>query len=286
MLALQLLVSGIAIGSLYSLTAVGFALIFGTTRIFHIAHGATFMVAAYCYVWGQRYSFVVGILAALVGALIFGYLVYRFIYTTIQKTRNSFFTLFVASFGIVIVAQNAISLIAGSDTKLLSGSISNPANIGAIQIPWALIIGFIVSAVALLGLREFLRRTVAGAQIRALADDAELVRMVGLNARRYSTLTILIGSALVVPAALLTTYQQGVSPTTGISIATVALVSAIAGGVGSLPGAAVGAMIFGIAEQITTLWLPAQWSDAIAYGALLVLLVAFPSGLVGKLRTA
>jgi branched-chain amino acid transport system permease protein len=286
MLAVQLLASGIAIGALYSVTAVGFALIFGTTRIFHIAHGATFLVAAYLFLWGEKYSVVLGILLAIVGALAFGYLINQFIYLPIQKTRNSFFTLFVASFGMLIVVQNLISIVAGSDVNLLKGPLSRPVPIGPIQIPLSEVIGLGVVVVALLGLGLFLQRTTTGSRIRAMADDVELIRAVGLNARRYATITFLLGSVMVVPAAILTSYQVGITPSSGLSIATVSLVSAIAGGVGSLPGAAIGALILGVAESLSTLWLPAEWQDAVAYGVLLVLLVILPSGLVARSRTA
>lgn len=286
MLALQLLASGIAIGALYSVTAVGFALIFGATRIFHIAHGATFMVAAYCYLWGQQYSVVLGIGLSIAGALAFGYIVNQLVYVPIQKTRNSFFTLFVASFGMLIITQNLISIIAGSDVNLLSGPLSRPVSFGPLQIPLSEVIGLGVTVVALLLLGLFLQRTVTGSRIRAMADDVELVRTVGLNARRYATITFLLGSVLVVPAAILTSYQQGITPSTGLSVATIALVSAIAGGVGSLPGAAVGALILGVAQSLTTFFLPAEWQDAVAYGVLLLLLVVKPNGLVGKTRSA
>ncbi len=286
MLTVQMLAVGIAIGALYSLNAVGFALIFGTTRVFHIAHGATYLVAAYLYVWAVRYSVPVGVLVAAAGAVLFGYLTNLVVYRPIRRSRNSFFTLFVASFGILIVVQNAISIIAGSDVRLLSGGIVRPVSFGGVQVPRSELLGLAVAVLALLALRAFLNRTPTGIGIRAMADDAELVGLVGLDGRRYANTTFLLGSLLVVPAAILTTYVQGVTPSSGLSVATVALVSAIAGGVGSLPGAAVGALVLGVAESLATLKFSAEWQDAVAYAVLLLLLVFRPSGLLSRMRAA
>jgi branched-chain amino acid transport system permease protein len=285
-LTVQLLAVGIAVGALYSLASVGFALIFGTTRVFHIAHGATYLVAAYLYVWGVHVSVLVGVLASAVGAVLFGWLTDVLVYRPIQRARNSFFTLFVASFGILIVVQNAVSVIAGSDPQQLTGAITVPVDFGSVQLPRSELTGLGVAVVALLALRLFLNRSNTGIGIRAMADDAELVGLVGLDRRRYSTTAFALGSLLVVPAAILTTYVQGVTPASGLSIATVALVAAIAGGVGSLPGAAVGALILGVVESLATLKLSAEWQDAVAYGVLLLLLVFRPSGLLSKVRAA
>jgi branched-chain amino acid transport system permease protein len=282
MLALQLAVNGIAVGALYALAAVGFAIIFWTTRVFHIAHGGTFVIAAYIFALVLPFSAAVAVLASLAAAVAFGYLTNAMVYRPVQRTRGSFFTLFVASFGILIIVQSVVTIVAGSDVRTLPQSLSRPVVNGAVQVPEAEVVGFGVAVVTLAALQVFMFRSRIGIGLRAMADDVELVDVLGLNRRLYSTVAFVVGSALVVPAAILTTYVQGISPSAGLSIVTVALVAAIAGGVGSLPGAVVGGLVFGLVESLATFVASAFWQDAIAYAVMLAILVARPSGLLAR----
>ena len=114
MLLLQLLINGIQLGALYALTAAGFSLIFGSTRIFHFAHGSAFAIAAYLFYFFYAVAgagWPVAALAATAAAVVFGVAVDRFIYAPIQRHEGSFFTVFVASFGVAIVVQNLIGVL-------------------------------------------------------------------------------------------------------------------------------------------------------------------------------
>lgn len=281
MVGLQLAVNGVAVGALYALSAVGLALIFWTTRVFHIAHGATYLIAAYAYVQLLQTSLVLALAVSVLSAGLFGYAMNKFVYRPIQRSRQSFFTLFVASFATLIVVANALSLLAGSGVKTLP-SLSKPVTLGFVQIPLASVIGLVLSIALLLLLRAFLEKSKTGVGLRAMADNVELVDLLGLNRRRYATVAFVLGSALVVPAAILTTYTQGLTPTFGLRIATLALVVSIAGGVGSLSGAVVGAILLGVVENLATLVVSATWAEAVGFSVLLVILVFRPSGIIPR----
>lgn len=281
MLALQLLINGIAVGALYALAAVGVALIFWTTRVFHIAHGATYLIAAYTYVALYETSVPLAVAASVLSAAVFGWGLNRFVYRPIQRSRESFFTLFVASFGILIVAANVISLWAGSGPKSLP-TLLGRVEIGFLQITWVSIIAIVVAVVFLFGLQFFLEKTETGVGLRAMADNVELVELLGLKRRRYAAVAFILGSVLVVPAAILTTYVQGITPQTGLKIATIALIVSIAGGVGSLAGAVVGAVLLGVVENVSTLWVNASWGEAVGFTVLLAILVFRPSGIIPR----
>jgi branched-chain amino acid transport system permease protein len=284
-LALQLLINGIAVGALYALAAVGVALIFWTTRVFHIAHGATYLIAAFTYVALYETSVPLAVAASVLSAAVFGWGLNRFVYRPIQRSRESFFTLFVASFGVLIVAANVISLWAGSGPKSLP-TLFGRVEIGFLQITWVSIIAIVVAVVFLLGLQFFLEKTETGVGLRAMADDVELVELLGLKRRRYAAVAFILGSVLVVPAAILTTYVQGITPQTGLKIATIALIVSIAGGVGSLAGAVVGAVLLGVVENVSTLWVNASWGEAVGFTVLLAILVFRPSGIIPRTSAA
>lgn len=281
MLALQLLINGLAVGALYALAAVGVALIFWTTRVFHIAHGATYLIAAYTFVSLHQRSIPLALLVSIVSAAIFGWGLNALVYRPIQRSRESFFTLFVASFGVLIVTVNVISIWAGSGPKALPELIGR-VDVGFLQITWVTIIAIVVAAVFLLGLQGFLEKTETGVGLRAMADNVQLVDILGLNRRRYAAVAFVVGSLLVVPAAILTTYAQGLTPQSGLKIATIALIVSIAGGVGSLPGAVVGAVLLGVVENVSTLFVNASWASAVGFTVLLAILVFRPSGIIPR----
>ena len=282
MLATQLLINGIALGSLYALAAVGLSLIFWTTRVFHIAHGGAYVVAAYAFIeLLERFGAVVAVLGSLAAAVAFGYGINRLVYRPIQRSRDSFFTLFVASFGALIVVSNLISIFWGSNVKTLE-PISGPVQVGSIQAPSAAVIGLVVAIVFLAFLQIFLAKSETGVGLRAMADNAALVDMLGLNRRKFGTMAFVIGSAMVVPAAILTTYVQGVQPTSGLKVATIGLVVSIAGGVGSLSGAVVGGVLLGVVENVSILWVNPLWAEAVGFSVLLAILVVRPTGIIPR----
>jgi branched-chain amino acid transport system permease protein len=223
--------------------------------------------------------------ASVLSAAVFGWGLNRFVYRPIQRSRESFFTLFVASFGVLIVAANVISLWAGSGPKSLP-TLFGRVEIGFLQITWVSIIAIVVAVVFLLGLQFFLEKTETGVGLRAMADDVELVELLGLKRRRYAAVAFILGSVLVVPAAILTTYVQGITPQTGLKIATIALIVSIAGGVGSLAGAVVGAVLLGVVENVSTLWVNASWGEAVGFTVLLAILVFRPSGIIPRTSAA
>lgn len=283
MVLLQLLVNGIQTGTIYALTAIGFALIFGSTRIFHFAHGAIFVIAAYVFKFAiDDLSLHWGIasIAAVSAAVVAGLLVNFLIYVPIQRHEGSYFTVFVASFGVVIVVQNAIAMIFGRGFVAIETSLSNAVEVlsGLFMAP---LFGIVVacSAIVLTGLHLILTRTHFGIALRALSQNPELVRTFGLSPRRLSAYAFVLGSALVVPAAIFTGATSGLNPSIGLHIMLISLVATIAGGIGSIWGAACIALAIGVAENLVLWQLDTQWSEAVAFAFLLVFLIFRPAGL-------
>ncbi len=287
MLFLQLLLQGIQTGALYALTAAGFALIFGATRIFHFAHGATFAIAGYvflaCWNAGQPW---LGALAAVAAAVAFGLGMERFVYRPIQRHEGSFFTVFVAAFGVAVVVQNLIGMIAGRgfasvDTPLSMANEVLP-DVFLAPIFW---IAIAVAVVLFAALSAFLTRTHAGVALRALAQNPDLLRAYGLSSNRLSMLAFALGSAMAAPAAILTAMTTGLNEAVGHHVMLISMAATIVGGVGSLRGAALAGLMLGVAESVALQFVDTQWAEGVSFLVLFAFIIFRPSGIFGVAQT-
>ena len=289
MLLLQLLINGIQVGALYALTAAGFSLIFGSTRIFHFAHGAAFAIAAYLFYYLLAVAGTGWIIAALVAAaaaVAFGIAMDRLVYAPIQRHEGSFFTVFVASFGVAIVVQNLIGMVFGRGFVTVSTPLSRSIEIASgLYVSPLSGIAIVCAVLFFLGLQLFLTRTHVGIALRALAENPELVRAYGMSPRRLSTYAFALGSLLVVPSALLTSASSGLNPAVGSDVMLISLAATIVGGVGSLRGAACAGLLLGLGQNLALWRLESQWSEAVTFVVLFLFILFRPSGFFGRAVT-
>ena len=286
MLLAQLLINGLQTGALYALVAAGFSLIFGMTRVFHAAHGATFTIAGFAFY--QCYAVfhldpVVSTLVCAVCAGAFGVALDRWVYAVIQRHEGSFFTVFAASFGAAIVVQNVISMVFGRGMVTVSTPLSKSLELlpGLFVAP----IGGVIVACAIACfaiLQILLTRTSLGIALRALGENPELVRVYGLTPRRLSQYVFLIGSVLVVPAAILTASTSGLNPSMGNHVMLISIAATIVGGVGSLRGAALAGLLLGMAENVCLAIVDPQWSEAVTFVILFLFILFRPGGVYGR----
>lgn len=284
MLFLQLLASGIQTGILYALTAAGFALIFGATKIFHVAHGATFVIAGYAFyeciqlgIWWPWAT-----LIALLLAILFGIFMAIFIYRPIQRSEGSFFTVFVAAFGVSIAVQSLIQYFFGRGSVTVSSSLTMASEvIDGLYLAPILAIAIGVSLVLFLLVVLFLEKRNAGLGLRALSENPSLLEAFGLNAKNLTVLAFVIGSALVVPAAILTSISIGIQPASGSKVMLISLAATIVGGIGSLKGAALAGLVLGIIENLVITIVDTQWSEAVSFFILFAFIMFRPNGLFG-----
>ncbi len=285
MLFLQLLVDGLQLGALYALMAVGFAIIFGSTRVFHYAHGTTYIIVGYVFFYlGDRLNVPWWLAAAIASAaaVVFGLLIDRFVYRPIQRDEGSFFTVFVASFGVGVVAENLVIIFFGASFVSISTPLTRVQDIGGGIVVSYLGMASVLIALALFAfLNWFLGRTDVGVALRALSENPELVRGFGFNPRRLSQYAFAIGSLLVAPAALVATCVTGLTPSAGHRVVLISIAASIIGGIGSLRGAGLGGLILGLAESLAVWKLSTGWSEAVSFIILLGFILARPSGLFG-----
>lgn len=282
----QLLFNSLISTSIYSLIALGFALIYQTTRFFHFAHGAVYTFGAYfAYMfsvqlgWDRWFAFPAAcMLTAMLGvALELG------VYRQMRKRKATDLTLLIASLGLYIVLQNFISMFWGDDTKtmrtgiVMEGHELFGARITDIQI------AIIVTSIILIAIFAIiLLKTKFGKSLRALANDEELARLSGIKTDNYIMYSYAIGSFLAAIAAIMISFDTDMTPTMGFNALVMAVIAVIVGGIYSLPGAAFGALLLGLAQNFGVWKLPSKWQDTIAFVILIVFLLFRPYGITGK----
>lgn len=286
MLLLQLLINGLQLGAIYALTAVGFSLIFGSTKIFHVAHGSAFTISGYLYwllVTKSGVPWPLATAAATVAAVAFGLLMERVVYRPIQRHEAAFFTVFIAAFGVQIIVQNLVGSVVGRGMETVTTPLSRSVEVlpGLFVAPVA-VVSIVVALAIFTALTLFLARTHIGMAMRALAENPDLVRVFGLDPTRTAQYAFAIGSAIVVPGAIFTAMTAGLNPAIGAHVMLVSIAATIVGGIGSLRGAACGGMLLGLAENLAYWKLDPQWSEAVTFVVLFLFIVFRPSGFFGR----
>ncbi len=282
---LQILFWGIYAGCIYILLATGLNLIFGVMKIVNFAHGEFLMIGAYItatvFLLTGINPYVI-ILFSMLALIAIGAVVERLCFRPILGTSklNEIFL----SIGLIYIIQNGAAVIWGDEWQSVKSpyeSITVP--LGPLTIPLDYIIIMVVTAAILCGLYIFLRKTKTGREMRATSQNRKGAMLVGINVERMDILSFGIGCALAAAAGTLWVVSgQVFNPYMGSIPAIKAFAIIILGGLGSIPGAIVGGLLYGIAENGAAYFLGGVWKDAISFVILIVVLVIRPTGLFGE----
>lgn len=283
---MQITVNILIGSSVIAMVALGFALIYQTTHFFHFAHGIVFTASAYLTflfkAWLDLPLFLSSLLAIVLSTLL-GCLMEFSIYRPLRRKAASPLILLFASLGIYIVLQNIISVVFGDDTKMIrSRIVEEGINIFGAMITPIQILTICVSVVLVVAVAVLLKSTKMGRAIRAVANDSELASVSGIESDRVILWTFALGSALAGVAGILVALDVDMTPTMGMRALMMGVVAAIIGGVGSIPGLALGALLLGMAQHLVVWKISSQWQDAIAFVILLAFLLFKPQGFLGK----
>jgi branched-chain amino acid transport system permease protein len=245
-LLLQLLATGLVVGSLYALCALGWGLIYGTTLHFHVAHGAVFSLAAYFAYVGQKLlhlPLAAAVVAAILAAAAAGLLIDLLLYQQLER-RGAFRTsLFIASLGLLILTENLLAIVFTPDPMRMDiGVLDTSLIIGPVFVTYLHVLTVVLAIGGYLALVVFLKRSRWGQAIRAVSSSPEMARTVGIDLKRVHLLTYAIGSALAAPAGILVAMDVGAEPFRGTRFVLLASVAVIMGGIGSIPGAMLGGL--------------------------------------------
>lgn len=283
-LAGQLLVSSLIAGSIYAVLGVSWGLIFSTTKVFHFAHGVVYTFGAYVIVLLTMSAGVplgLSFIAAIAVTPLLGCAMERGIYRPIRERGGSELVIFLAAMGMFVAGESLIQIAWGADARSLSGFPDIPISIGTVGFTTVQVATVVFSWLAILATWLFLARTKWGKAIRAVADNPEMAETIGIDHNMIFLLVFAIGSALSTVAALFYTLDNAATPTMGMEPLLMGFIASFLGGVGSVPGAALAALILGLAGNMGMLVIAARWKVVIAFVILLIVIVAKPEGLLG-----
>ncbi len=283
---LQHVVDAISLGSLYALTALGIALVFGVMRLVNFAYGELIMIGAYVAFAIGGVAWPILVLAVVGSVCILALLMERVAFRPVRGADPT--TLLVTSFAVSVGLQNLVEVIAGSRPKGLNvlPALTQPLHIGHNSISWLDVATVATTAVLLVAFAAFLKRTEMGIQVRAAAEDFRMARLLGVRANRVIALTFALSGVFAGAAAILLVVQTGtVSPTMGLQPALIAFVATVLGGMGSLSGAALGGFLLGVLSVLLQAELPQGarvYRDAFLFGIVIFILLLRPQGLMGS----
>ena len=284
---LQYLINGISIGSVYAIIALGYTMVYGIAKMLNFAHGDVIMVGAYISFCVTNYlglPVIVSIVASVVVCTLLGIAIEALAYKPLRGTPS--LAVLITAIGVSYFLQNAAQLIWGSAPKNFSSIVDFDPIIlfgGRVVITGEVIITVVVSALVMASLTLFTEKTRTGKAMRAVSEDRDAAQLMGINVNRTISTTFAIGSALAaIAGVLLCSTVPTLAPTTGSMPGIRAFTAAVFGGIGSVPGAMLGGILLGIIETLSKAYLPNQFSDAIVFGVLIVVLLVKPTGLLGK----
>ena len=282
---MQIFINGIISGGIYVIIAIGFAIIYKTTKFFHFAHGVVCTTGAYL-----AYTFTISsglhpvasffVACLLAGGI--GITIDRLVYFPLRKQKASNLILLLASFGVFVFIQNLIQIFYGAQILTLrTGPVKEGHHILGAVITDTQILILVVSIVLSVALWLFVQYSRLGKAMRAVADDPVAASVVGIHSEKIIMAVFFIGSALAGAAGILISLETNIEPTMGFNAILKGIIASIIGGIGSIPGAVFGGYFLGLAENLGIWKIQAGWKDAIAFAILIAFLLLRPGGIMG-----
>ena len=282
---IQTLISGLSLGSIYALIALGYTMVYGIAKMLNFAHGDIIMVGAYAVitaVFTMGLPPFIAILISIALCALLGIVIEFLAYRPLRQAQP--LAVLITAIGVSYLLQNLALLIYGSEQKAFPTIVALPTvHIGGVYIDGITLATLVVTAVIMVALSLFINKTRMGKAMRAVSEDKEAAELMGISVNRTITVTFAIGSALAGVAAIFygAAYTY-IRPTTGAMPGIKAFTAAVFGGIGSIPGAMLGGILLGVIEQLSKTYISPLWADAIVFGVLVVVLVVKPTGLLGK----
>ncbi len=281
------LISGISLGSVYAIIALGYTMVYGIAKMLNFAHGDVIMIGAYVSFCTTSYlglSPLVSVIFAAIACTVLGVVIERLAYKPLREAAS--LAVLITAIGVSYFLQNAALLLWTANPK----SFSSVVGTGSVSFfDGGLIVSHVTLAtvaaciVIMVGLTLFTSKTKMGTAMRAVSEDKGAAQLMGINVNTTISVTFAIGSALAaVAGVLLCSAYTLLVPTPGPMTGTTAFTAAVFGGIGSIPGALLGGLMLGIIEIMSRAYISMQLSDAIVFAVLIIVLLVKPDGLLGK----
>ncbi len=284
---LSYLISGISLGSIYAIIALGYTMVYGIAKMLNFAHGDVIMVGAYvCFFATSRFGLppIVGVLCAMAVCTVLGITIERLAYKPLRSAPS--LAVLITAIGMSYFLQNSAQLLWSSNLKVFTSAVGNGSLKlfdGALSISHVTIVTIISCVVIMALLSALVQKTKMGKAMRACSEDKAAAQLMGINVDTTISFTFAVGSALAaIAGVLLCSAYPTLTPTTGSLPGIKAFTAAVFGGIGSIPGAFLGGILLGVIEIFAKAYISTQLSDAIVFAVLIVVLIVKPTGLLGR----
>lgn len=283
----QLIVNSVIAGAIYAMIALGFNLIYGTAKFFDLGYGALTAVGGYSVYYLSKVMGLDPLLSIVLGVLIsglLGTLIYRLVYVPLRARKSSSMVLLVAALGVMTAVQAIVAILFTSQFQTLSRDASNEVvyNIFGGVITHTQVIILACGLIIMFAIGLVFKFTLFGKAVKAVGDDEEVSKIVGINTTKIIGRVFFIGSAIAGLAGILVGYDTGIEPTMGLSLLLKGVIASIIGGIGNVYGGVLGAFLLGFIENFGIWKISGEWKDAIAFGVLIIFLLFRPQGILKK----
>lgn len=290
---LQQLINGLSLGAIYALIALGYSMVYGLLKFINFAHGDVLMIGAFAGYYATpivRQLFpdpwmttAAVLIWAMVVCAVLGMIIERLAYRPLRNQPK--LAVLITSIGVSLLLSYGGQIVFGVNQKAFPDLLP-PIRIAlgeGVTISGNHLLVMVVTLILLIGLREVVLRTRFGLALRALSQNRDAAALMGVNSNAVIALTFAVGSALAGAAGVLYAMNiHSIEPLMGTLPGIKAFVAAVLGGIGSLPGAAIGGLLLGLSECLLGGSFLSSYRDAIAFGILIVILLIRPSGLFGS----
>lgn len=289
----QHLINGLSLGSIYALIALGYTMVYGVLQLINFAHADIYMMGAFASYYISKwmglemepgfYALTMALIASMLTCAVLGILIERLAYRPLRRAPK--LNILITAIGVSLLLQFGAQIMFGADPKVFPTLIVDQS---LIETPFLIlktldVTVFVVTLLALIALHYLIYHTKMGKSMRAVSHSTVSASLLGINVNRVIVFTFVLGSCLAgIGSVLVGLKYPKIEPLMGVMIGLKAFVAAVLGGIGSMSGAVIGAMIMGLSEEFVVAYLSSTLRDALAFGLLIGILIWKPSGLMGK----
>lgn len=283
---LQQLVNGLFLGSIYALLALGYTMVYGIIKLINFAHGEVYMIGSFIGYFILNYNASIGFFPAMIVSMVvcaaLGVLIEFLAYRPLRKATR--ISALITAIGVSYLLQNVMTYFFKSDARSFPQVIQQQSyDLGIIKVSNIQLIILFVSLLLMVLLQVIIQKTKMGKAMRAVSVDGDAAQLMGINVNRTISFTFALGSALAAAGGMLIgLYYNSIDPMMGVAPGLKSFVAAVLGGIGIIPGAALGGFVIGLIETIATALGFSAFKDALVYLVLIIILLVRPAGILGK----